>query len=242
MATIRIPTPLRPYVEGSEFVAVAGNTVGEALDELTIQYPELKPHLYNDGKLRSFVNVFLGEEDTRFLNGVETPISADSQLLIIPSIAGGADTRKVDHSALRTNQAFIIGLLAAAFIGNAWGVAAFVAAVMLVGTIWPRAGLFKAIYSRILRPAGLIKPYIIQDNPEPHLFAQGLGGAVTLGGVVALLLGATAVGWALVWVVIILAVLNLFVGFCAGCFVYYQLNRLGVPGFNAAPIKRGQAS
>ena len=89
MATVRIPTPLRPYTSGNEHVTVNGATVGEALDSLVEQYPELKPHLFNEGKLRSFVNVFLGEEDTRFLDGTQTPITDESKLLIIPSIAGG---------------------------------------------------------------------------------------------------------------------------------------------------------
>jgi molybdopterin converting factor small subunit len=89
MATIRIPTPLRPYVQDNEHISVSGSTVGEALDDLVAQYPDLKPHLFNDGKLRSFVNVFLGEEDVRYLNGSETAVTGDSKLLIIPSIAGG---------------------------------------------------------------------------------------------------------------------------------------------------------
>jgi molybdopterin synthase sulfur carrier subunit len=89
MATVRIPTPLRPYSGGNEYVTVGGKTVADALDSLVEQYPDLKPHLFNEGKLRSFVNVFLGEEDTRFLDGPQTAITADSKLLIIPSIAGG---------------------------------------------------------------------------------------------------------------------------------------------------------
>lgn len=89
MATVRIPTPLRPYTAGNEHVTVSGATVAEALESLVEQYPDLKPHIFNEGKLRSFVNVFLGEEDTRFLDGPQTPIAADSKLLIIPSIAGG---------------------------------------------------------------------------------------------------------------------------------------------------------
>jgi molybdopterin converting factor small subunit len=89
MATVRIPTPLRPYTGGNEHVSVTGTTVADALDSLVEQYPDLKPHLFNEGKLRSFVNVFLGEEDTRFLDGPQTPITPDSKLLIIPSIAGG---------------------------------------------------------------------------------------------------------------------------------------------------------
>lgn len=89
MATVRIPTPLRPYTGNNEHVTVSGSTVAEALDSLVEQYPDLKPHLFSEGKLRSFVNVFLGEEDTRFLDGPQTAITEDSKLLIIPSIAGG---------------------------------------------------------------------------------------------------------------------------------------------------------
>ncbi len=247
MANIRIPTPLRPYTGGNEQVSVAGATVGEVLGNLVTQYPELKPHLFNDGHLRSFVNVFLGEEDTRFLQGDATPVTPDSKLLIIPSIAGGSQeagetVRRVDHSALRANQAFIIGLLLAAFIGQWWTLVAFVGLVMLVGTVFPQAGLFKLIYARVLKPLGLIKPDVIPDNPEPHLFAQGLGGAFLAVSTVSLLAGVALVGWVLAWVVIILAALNLFVGFCAGCFVYYQLNRLKVPGFSHHPVSRNPGS
>lgn len=144
--------------------------------------------------------------------------------------------RKVDHSALRTNQAFIIGLLLIGFIANLWWLVAFVAAVMIIGTIVPQAGLFKRIYRHILRPANIVKPDVIADNPEPHQFAQALGGLFNLGGTIALLLSAPILGWTLAWIVIVLASLNLFLGFCAGCFVYYQLNRLGVPGFKYAPV------
>jgi molybdopterin converting factor small subunit len=245
MASIRIPTPLRPYTGNNEHVQVNGQTVAEALSDLTHQYPELEPHLFNEGKLRSFVNIFLGEDDVRYLNGVETDIKDDSKLLIIPSIAGGSDAghevvRKVDHSALRTNQVFIIGLLLIGFIigVKAWWLVAFVSAVMIIGTVIPSAGLFKRIYQHILKPSGLVKPDAIPDNPEPHLFAQGLGGIFTLGSTIALLAGLPILGWTLTWIVIVLAALNLFLGFCAGCFVYYQLNRLGVPGFRATPLVR----
>lgn len=146
-------------------------------------------------------------------------------------------TRKVDHSALRVNQAFIIAFLALAFVLNSVWVVAFVAAVMLLGTAVPSLSLFKAIYQKGLKPAGIVKPDVIVDNPEPHRFAQGFGGVVLLGAVAALLAGATTLGWVLVGVVIVLAALNLFLGFCAGCFVYYQLNRLGVPGFSHSPLQ-----
>lgn len=146
--------------------------------------------------------------------------------------------RKVDQSSLRVNQAFIIALLIPAFILDSLLLVALVSLVMLLGTAIPRLSFFKGIYSRILRPIGLIKPDIKRDNPEPHRFAQGFGGVVLLLAVVAFLLGVPAAGWALVWIVIGLAGLNLFLGFCAGCFIYYQLNRLEVPGFERSPIRR----
>lgn len=90
MASIKIPTPLRVYTGQQAQVEVTGATIGEALADLTVQYPDLKPHLFNGDSLRSFVNIFIGEEDVRFLDGLDTPIEAGDALRIIPSIAGGA--------------------------------------------------------------------------------------------------------------------------------------------------------
>jgi hypothetical protein len=151
-------------------------------------------------------------------------------------VKGNLDQPTVDHAALRVNQAFIIFLLVLAFIIDSWLLVALVALVMLVGSAVPRAALFKLIYSRLLQPAGLVKPDVIADNPEPHRFAQGFGGVVLALALIALLLGPTGLGWSLVWLVIALAALNLFLGFCAGCFLYYQLNRLNVPGFDRRPV------
>ena len=144
--------------------------------------------------------------------------------------------RHVDHAALKVNQTFIIGLLILAFVLDAVWLAAFVGLVMLLGTAVPALALFQRIYRHLLRPLGLVRPHVIADNPEPHRFAQGFGGVVVALAVVALLAGQAAVGWTLAWVVVGLAALNLFLGFCAGCFVYYQLNRLGVPGFGRGPL------
>jgi len=146
-------------------------------------------------------------------------------------------TRKVDQSALRVNQAFIIGLLVVAFWLDAVWLVGLVAVVMLLGTAVPGLSLFKRIYQHILQPIGLVKPHVIEDNPEPHRFSQGLGGVFVTLSTLAFLAGFPTLGWALAWLVIVLAALNLFLGFCAGCFVYYQLNRLGVPGFRVSPIR-----
>jgi hypothetical protein len=153
-------------------------------------------------------------------------------------MAGIVTVRRVDHAAIRVNQSLIIALLIVSFvIGSLW-LAAFVAAVMLVGTAFPQLALFQQIYHRVLKPTGLVRTDVISDNPEPHRFAQGLGGGVVTLGVLALAFGATAAGWALIWLVVFLAAANLFLGFCAGCFLYYQLNRLGVPGFDRGPLQR----
>jgi hypothetical protein len=145
--------------------------------------------------------------------------------------------RHVDHSAIRTNQAFTIILLALAFVLDLPALAAFTAAVMLISAVAPPLGLFTRFYRHILRPTHLVRPDVQIDNPEPHRFAQLLGGTVVTLGVIALWAGAGMIGWLLPGIVIVLASLNLFAGWCAGCMIYYWLNRLGVPGFNHARIE-----
>jgi adenylyltransferase/sulfurtransferase len=89
--TIHIPTPLRAYTDGKESVAVNAGTVATALQELVEAHPGLKNNLYGaDGKLRSFVNIYLNEDDIRYLPSKEdSPTSPSDELTIIPSIAGG---------------------------------------------------------------------------------------------------------------------------------------------------------
>jgi len=133
---------------------------------------------------------------------------------------------QVDRTALRVNQACIIGFLALAFLLNQPWVVAFVFAVMAIGTAFPQAALFQRIYRDVLRPAGLLKPDLHDEDAAPHRFAQGMGAAVLLIATIALFAGAQSLGWGLSFVVIALAAINLFFGFCAGCFVYFQLQRL----------------
>ena len=89
MATIRIPTPLRPYAGGQSSVEATGATVGEVLDNLASAHDGLRKHLFDGAELRSFVNIYLNEEDVRYLQGAQTAVSPTDTLLIIPSIAGG---------------------------------------------------------------------------------------------------------------------------------------------------------
>lgn len=90
MAKILIPTPLRQYAEKNNSVDVAAATVGEALASLTTQFPDLRKNLYNDeGKLRSFVNVYVNDEDIRYLQKDATAVAEGDTISIVPSIAGG---------------------------------------------------------------------------------------------------------------------------------------------------------
>src|SRR5207249_6516600 len=94
MATrILIPTPLRPYTDKKDAVDADGRTVGELLADLTKKHAGLKPHLYSDdGRLRSFVNVYVNDEDIRYLQKEHTPVSPGDTISIIPSVAGGVET------------------------------------------------------------------------------------------------------------------------------------------------------
>ena len=89
--TIFIPTPLRTYVGGRESIDVDATTVSDALSGLTRSHPELRKHLFTgEGKLRAFVNLYLNDEDVRYLPAKEgTAVSSTDTLSIIPSIAGG---------------------------------------------------------------------------------------------------------------------------------------------------------
>jgi hypothetical protein len=142
--------------------------------------------------------------------------------------------QKVDHSALKTNQLIIITLSILAFILDQSWLAAFVALVMGMGSALKVPG-FIPVYKNLLRPRGWMKPDVLDDNPEPHRFAQFLGFLFMTAGSTALFTGASILGWSLVWIVVALAALNAFGGFCVGCAVYYWLSRFEVPGFSKQP-------
>ena len=90
MPTLKIPTPLRSYTNGKAEVTVQGATVGEAMDNLMKQYPSLQPHLFSgDHELRAFVNLFVGENNIKDLQGLQTTLDENARVILIPSIAGG---------------------------------------------------------------------------------------------------------------------------------------------------------
>ena len=142
--------------------------------------------------------------------------------------------QKVDHSALKANQIVIIVLNILAFVLNLPLVAALVALVMGIGSALKVPG-FGFVYKYLLKPRGWMKPDVLDDNPEPHRFAQFLGFVFMSAGSIALWLGAPVLGWSLVWLVAALAALNAFGGFCVGCAVYYWLSKLHLPGFTKQP-------
>jgi hypothetical protein len=144
----------------------------------------------------------------------------------------------VDHSALKVNQTGIVATVLVAFFGSLvfkplLFLIPLLAVVLLVGTFAPQLALFKQLYFRVLRPRGIVKPRPVQDRPEPHNFAQGLGGVFLGVSSLFLLVGigntaAAIIGLALALLVAVLAFVNLAFGYCLGCQIYYQLGRRGL--------------
>jgi adenylyltransferase/sulfurtransferase len=102
---ILIPTPLRPYAGKNSVIEVSARTVGEALNDLITQHPDLRKHLFSEeGKLRSFVNVYLNDEDIRYLNKDATPVKDTDAVSIVPSVAAVAKTRCTLQQTIHTLQ------------------------------------------------------------------------------------------------------------------------------------------
>ena len=144
---------------------------------------------------------------------------------------------QVDQSAIKVSQGSMVTLLVVAFVFDVWPLVLVVAILNTLGVISPNLDLTRHLYFRVLGPLGWVEPNVMPDHPEPHRFAKGVGAVLAAVAALFLGLGVTTVGWILVWVLMLLALLNLVVGFCLGCFFYYQFNRLGVPGFNHRPLE-----
>ena len=141
-------------------------------------------------------------------------------------------TSFVDHSALKVNQTGIVVTVLVAFVGSALFrpllvLIPLLAIALLLGTFAPQAAPFKQLYFRVLKPRGVVKSRPVQDRPEPHNFAQGLGG-VFLAVASVLLLAVPVLGLALALLVAVLAFVNVAFGYCVGCQVFYQLERRGL--------------
>lgn len=144
---------------------------------------------------------------------------------------------RIDQTGLKTGQALTILLLIAAFVLDSWVLVAFVAVAQLLGALALPFAPYKLFYQYVLKPSGLVKPNIEPDNPEPHRFAMLVGALFNGTATLALLGGLPLLAWVLVGIVIVLANLNFWLNFCLGCWMYYQFNRLGIPGFTASPIQ-----
>ena len=138
----------------------------------------------------------------------------------------------VDHAALKVNQTGIVVTVLVAFVGGLFFkplelLIPVLAIVLLLGTFVPQAALFKQLYFRVLKPAGIVKPRPVEDRPEPHNFAQGLGGVFLVVASV-LLVPLEIAGLALALLVAVLAFVNLAFGYCLGCQIYFQLGKRGL--------------
>ena len=89
-ATVRIPTPLRTLTQGNDEVEVDGATVKDAIEDLEKKYPGMRERLLDEKGVRRFINIFVGDEDIRFLDGLSTELKAGDKVSILPAIAGGA--------------------------------------------------------------------------------------------------------------------------------------------------------
>lgn len=149
---------------------------------------------------------------------------------------GGAAARQVDQNELRVNSSLVIAVLALAFVTDRWQLVAFQAGVMALTALRLSLGPYVLLYRAVLRPAGIVRPDLRVDNPEPHRFAAMVGTIVASTATYLLVTGRSIAGWAVVWLLMSLATTAV-AGWCAGCFTYYTMNRLGLRGlFKHAPI------
>ena len=133
----------------------------------------------------------------------------------------------VDRTAIKTNQFFVILLSLGAFILNEPVIAFILALIMVSGAFFPRLAVFQLFYQRVIKPAGWIKPELINEVSNPHQFASAMGGTiVTLSTILILSFELPFVGWGLILIVALLALTNLVLGFCMGCFIYFQFSKM----------------
>lgn len=138
-------------------------------------------------------------------------------------------TPRVDTHLSKFSQGCTVLLTALAFLFNLPLLVLITAIVMLLIVLFPTAHPYRLLYQRIVVPLGLLKPHILEDDPAPHRFANGVGAVFLFAASLLLFLTrATVAGWTLDLIVFVLAGINLTTGFCAGCFVYYQLGRVGI--------------
>lgn len=135
----------------------------------------------------------------------------------------------LDAHLLKFSQGGVVVLTALAFIFAQPWLVVLAALALALSALVPAAGPFRLLYKGVVLPLHLWKPRSVEDDPAPHRFAQGVGAVFLIAASLVLLLtNLTILGWALDLIVFVLSGLNLTVGFCAGCFVYYHLGRFGI--------------
>src|SRR5947209_8065254 len=136
---------------------------------------------------------------------------------------------RVDTHLGKFSQACTVVLAALAFILGQPVIVLITAILLTLSAVAPSISPYRLLYRWVVLPLHLLRPRIVEDDPAPHRFAQGVGAVfVIVASILLFLTKATAVGWALDLIVFVLAAINLTVGFCAGCFVYYHLGRWGL--------------
>lgn len=136
----------------------------------------------------------------------------------------------VDHAAIKTGQILSIVILAISYILNRWELVAMLAAIFLITALAWEYGPFALLYKFLLKPVGLVKPDVRPDNLQPHRFGQAVGAASATIAAALLYIDQDTAGWLLVAILALLTAIS-YMGWCIGCFIYYQLNRFGLGGF-----------
>lgn len=136
---------------------------------------------------------------------------------------------RVDAHLGKFSQGATVVLTALAFIFQQPVIVLITAIIMALSAFAPAISPYRLLYKSVVVPLGWLKPRIVEDDPNPHRFAQGIGTVFLVASTLVLFLSPfTTLGWVLDLIVFVLSGINLTVGFCAGCFVYYHLGRLGL--------------
>lgn len=144
-------------------------------------------------------------------------------------LTGRTSSPRVDTHLGKFSQACTVVLAALAFLFSQPIIVLITAIILAIAALAPSISPYRLLYRGIVLPLHLWQPRVVEDDPAPHRFAQGVGAVfLVAASIILFLTKAAAVGWTLDLIVFVLAAINLTIGFCAGCFVYYHLGRLGL--------------
>lgn len=139
------------------------------------------------------------------------------------------ESLRVDTHLAKFSQACTVLLTALGFLLNQPVIVLVTAIILAIAALAPAISPYRLVYRAIVLPSHLVRPRIVEDDPAPHRFAQGIGAVLLFASSLVLFFThAAVVGWTLDLIVFALSAINLFIGFCAGCFVYYHLGRVGL--------------